>query len=290
MSKFKIGDKVKILDGSNIAGYCCGWTSGMERFVGTTATISRVDIFSDSSIGYRMNELPYTFDERGIRSAVQNTIVIYRKGNKVIAIDKSTGKKTEACCNPTDEFDFHVGAKLAFQRLIGETPQNDDAVRGVKRPAKVGEYIKIVNPINVPIDGETGEPSYKTGSILKAFECNCDGCVRFKEGYDIHHISYSVYPGEYVVLENYKPEKDDEIHVGDMVKVVNCGMIYDSYEMWSGLNGYEQNFVKGSSNLVEEKYKVLNIKKHNIFKKHSHLFRIPIQHRYLLLKLKDSKK
>lgn len=47
-------------------------------------------------------------------------IVIYRDGDKVIALDKSTGKKVEARCNPADEFDFHTGAKLAFSRLIGK--------------------------------------------------------------------------------------------------------------------------------------------------------------------------
>lgn len=30
------------------------------------------------------------------------TIVIYRKDNKVIALDKSTGEKAEAKCNPVD--------------------------------------------------------------------------------------------------------------------------------------------------------------------------------------------
>lgn len=47
-------------------------------------------------------------------------IVIYRDNNKITAFDKTTGKKAIACCNPTDTFDFHTGAKLAFSRLIGE--------------------------------------------------------------------------------------------------------------------------------------------------------------------------
>lgn len=46
-----------------------------------------------------------------------NCIVIYQKDNEVIALDKRTGKKAVAKCNPRDTFDFDIGAKLAFGRL-----------------------------------------------------------------------------------------------------------------------------------------------------------------------------
>jgi hypothetical protein len=55
--------------------------------------------------------------------AVNPSIVIYQKGREVIASLKSgkeTIKTAKAICNPSDEFDFNVGAKLAFQRLMGE--------------------------------------------------------------------------------------------------------------------------------------------------------------------------
>lgn len=67
---------------------------------------------------------------------VDTTIVIYRKDNKVIALDKSTGEKAEANCNPADEFDFRTGAKLAFNRLMGEDVKPDNGVREVKRKLK----------------------------------------------------------------------------------------------------------------------------------------------------------
>lgn len=44
-------------------------------------------------------------------------IVIYQKENEVIALDKRTGKKAVAKCNPRDTFDFDIGAKLALERL-----------------------------------------------------------------------------------------------------------------------------------------------------------------------------
>ena len=192
-----------------------------------------------------------------VRKAKQETIVIYRNDNKVVALDKSTGKKAEAKCNPADEFDFRTGAKLAFNRLMGEYVKPDDGVREVKRKAKVGEYVKIVYamPCLIP---------YKNGDIFKVNCVTASGCICKKSEENV-----GLWHREYVVLENYKPEEkaqkedDSEIHVGDMVEVTHRGHCYSTYDTWSGLGNYRQNFVKGVS--VEDGMvaKVLNIAKHD---------------------------
>ncbi len=41
----------------------------------------------------------------------------------MIALDKRTGEKAIAKCSPEDEFDFEVGAKLAFDRLLSKKPK-----------------------------------------------------------------------------------------------------------------------------------------------------------------------
>ena len=192
-----------------------------------------------------------------VRKAKQETIVIYRNDKKVVALDKSTGKKAEAKCNPADEFDFRTGAKLAFNRLMGEYVKPDDGVREVKRKAKVGEYVKIVYamPCLIP---------YKNGYIFKVNCVTALGCICKKSEENV-----GLWHREYVVLENYKPEEkaqkedDSEIHVGDMVEVTHRGHCYSTYDTWSGLGNYRQNFVKGVS--VEDGMvaKVLNIAKHD---------------------------
>lgn len=58
--------------------------------------------------------------------SVNECIVIYRKGNEVIALNKVDGLKAVARCNPEDKFDFKTGAKLAFQRLVGEETVEPD--------------------------------------------------------------------------------------------------------------------------------------------------------------------
>lgn len=190
-----------------------------------------------------------------VRKAKQETIVIYRNDNKVVALDKTTGKKAEAKCNPDDEFDFRTGAKLAFNRLMGEDVKPDNGVREVKRKAKVGEYVKVV-------DAKPAILSYKNGDIFKVTYVTTSGCICKSSDGDT-----GLWHEEYVVLENYKPEKEpdkkDEICVGDTVKVTDSGKQYRAYGKWSGLNGYKQNFVYGSAVSTEDNYKVLAIKKHD---------------------------
>lgn len=64
-TKFNIGDRVKILDGSDIDGYIGGWTPHMNRLVGRIATIDQIRI-TDKGIGYYVEENLHVFDERGL--------------------------------------------------------------------------------------------------------------------------------------------------------------------------------------------------------------------------------
>lgn len=64
-TKFNIGDKVKILDGSDINGYMGGWTPYMNRLVGRIVTVDEIRI-RDKSICYYVEEDRHVFDERGL--------------------------------------------------------------------------------------------------------------------------------------------------------------------------------------------------------------------------------
>lgn len=123
MSKFKVGDKVRILDGSKIKNYAGGWTTKMGRYVGEIHEISNVKHLSSDSTNYRLKGVAYLWDERGLERCGNETIVIYRKDNDVIALDKRTGKKAIANCSQEDTFDFNIGAKLAFERLMNSNKE-----------------------------------------------------------------------------------------------------------------------------------------------------------------------
>ena len=141
---------------------------------------------------------------------------------------------------------------------MGEDVKPDNGVREVKRKAKVGEYVKIVDakPYLIP---------YKNGDIFKVISTCKSGVEIEKDGTPVT----AAWHREYVVLENYKPEEkaqehnDSEIHVGDMIEVTRSGGCYSMYDTWSGLGSYRQNFVKGV--FVEDGMvaKVLNIAKHD---------------------------
>ncbi len=68
-------------------------------------------------------------------------IVIYRKGNETIALDKRTGEKGIAKCSPEDEFDFEIGAKLAFERLFAT--EKDETTKDEN--IKVGDTVKCIS-------------------------------------------------------------------------------------------------------------------------------------------------
>ena len=129
---FKVGDKVKIRqwdDMANEFGYedddedmidCrFGFTDLMKKYCGKTATITVID---------HDNEVQLVFDDKNVTPEFYNfstdmieliipEYVIYNVGRKTLAKDTTTGKPAIAKCNPEDEFDFMVGAKLAFERL-----------------------------------------------------------------------------------------------------------------------------------------------------------------------------
>lgn len=197
--KFKVGDIVKVKKNAVILNIRtvgeCGTVKKLltdnycsvefDKFVGG----HDCDGFAKEGHGWNCAE-----DALDLVKTQNETIVIYRKDNKVVALDKSTGEKAEANCNPADEFDFRTGAKLAFNRLMGEDLKLDNGVREVKRKAKVGEYIKIIDAKPLLI-------SYENGEIFRVIGIGNVGC-KVKNSVK----SCYVWHEEYVVLENYKPE------------------------------------------------------------------------------------
>lgn len=265
------------------------------------------------------------------------TIVIYRKGNTVIATDKYTGKTAQATCMDSDTFNLADGQKLAFYRLMGTpeekiremlphmfkkketekpfvikqdhynvgdkvlivdkfTPEccavddmknwlgtimtirglalnggyymkEDDSVRKagyiwnenciagkvidgvkkVKRVAKVGEYVLIVNPFET-------NGNYKKGDIVRISGVDSMGYARYGNGWCELLLDM-----EYVVLDGYKPEMQDDIKTGDMVEVVNVSHTF-FFPHKEILGEYHRNFVPGTLPKSKELYRVLNAK------------------------------
>ena len=88
---------------------------------------------------YNRFEVGSNFD-RCLKLVEENNITINRYGDKVVA--KYGEKVGVAKCSPDDTFDFAVGAKLAFSRLMGEP--EDKPKPKPEQKFKVGEFVKVI--------------------------------------------------------------------------------------------------------------------------------------------------
>lgn len=84
-TKFNVGDKVKVLDGSEIEDYVGCWVHDMAIAVGEIRTIDVICI-TNKGIGYLTEEDPYAFDERGLELVAEKRYsgkIIFTKGDDV---------------------------------------------------------------------------------------------------------------------------------------------------------------------------------------------------------------
>lgn len=126
--KFKVGDKVIILDGSKIEHYTGGWATthdGMKKLIGAIGTISRIIDGYGDRVGYALNESvlnAYVWDERGLKLASPNyKAVITSDGKTTTARYYENEKKVseaKSVCHEEDEFDFNTGAVIALTRAV----------------------------------------------------------------------------------------------------------------------------------------------------------------------------
>ena len=123
--------------------------------------------------------------------------------------EKGYGKQYDyegSRCNGTECIDCWISAieeKLAEQDK--ETTELE--IVEVKRVAKIGEWVKIVNAHAIPITN--GKEDYKNGDILKIkrFDCGRPSYTEREKSGEDHRLKI-LFKDEYVVLENYKPAEE----------------------------------------------------------------------------------
>jgi len=125
MAKFKVGDKVRVLDGDRIESYTCGWFPGMmTKYIGITTKVEDVQHYTDGRIGYRIslrgNLIPCTFDERGLELVENKKIVITKNGDSVMARLYSAEKLVKET-NVDATGVFNKDAKDVFEELYYPT-------------------------------------------------------------------------------------------------------------------------------------------------------------------------
>lgn len=213
--KLKVGDKVNIRKDLE-TGILYGDASvqePMKQWIGKKVTISSV--YEDGD--FRIEEDGETWF--WTPQMVENKVYI----NKLIFNDNATillkdGRRYVTKCQAGDAYDREKGLLLCLAKANGYTYKDIcemlnsaecqdkkpyavkfDKVREVKRPAKVGEYVKVVNATSHSIN------DYTNGDILKIIRKE-KGILEIRYYYKNGIYKYITEP-EYVVLENYKPYK-----------------------------------------------------------------------------------
>jgi len=141
------------------------------------------------------------------------SIYITIDGKKTHIVLKDNGKvvkHADVSLYYKDKYDFETGVRESIDKLFGKVEKKDEmGYKEVKRTAKVGEWVKVVNADNVP--RTNGKDDYKNGDILKIVNEDCLDRVC----YVCYSNSYPAEDGkdkllhssEYVVFEGYKPEE-----------------------------------------------------------------------------------
>lgn len=201
MTKFKVGDQVRVKKNLKI-GHKYGkdiFVKGMEYMRGEIAILT--NIYCDGK-KFGIKGSTYLLTPEMVEPVINKLIF---NGNATILF--KDGKKYVTKCDTSDTYDREKGLLTVLAKANGynyeaiqEMLKNatikgkDMQVREVKRKAKVGEYVKIINAKNA-------HNNYRNGDILKIIDA--DFYVRYGR-----YLGQFLYDTEYVVLENYKPKEN----------------------------------------------------------------------------------
>lgn len=149
MNKFKVGDEVRILDGSKIKGYIGGWASAMQLNVSKTAKISSIET-QEEKYCYRLEDFKFEFerytescfyDERGLELVNTSTKTL------IITTSDSTTTLTDGTHTTTinryytDKHNERNAVSIVIDKYYDELNEIDR----VSKLPKVGDKVKVID-------------------------------------------------------------------------------------------------------------------------------------------------
>lgn len=232
--RFEVGDKVRILDGSKIEHYTCGWYSHMKKYIGKVFTVDSVhpSCGKSKTPAYTLEGCDFTWDERGLEPVNEQHITIDVYGNKVVA--KLGDKVGVAKCSPEDEFDFETGAKIAFERLFPKTFDWEAFKLGkfaiaLNTRKKYDDFMKLCKLHG--IKWRSGCEADKNDCFTMYEEDTAVCC--FGGEYVLEYSEVDFYKGKGITIINFNScNFDDEIKVDDVVKVIDGTKCYACSPQW----------------------------------------------------------
>lgn len=111
--RLREGDKVRILDGSNIPDYAGGWIEVMKSYIGEIHEIIRW-----TGRGFKLDGSLLTWDERGLE-LIDDKAIFNDPATIVLWAD---GTKTVVKCQEGDAYDPEKGLALCYmKKYLGNT-------------------------------------------------------------------------------------------------------------------------------------------------------------------------
>ena len=159
-AKFKVGDTVRILDGSKVDGYTGGFNEVMKCMCGEIRTIKEVTARGgrDKKPCYYLENTNFLWDERGIERVDEERKIVITTDGKTTCAALYDGHKlireSKAICGKDDTFDFEAGAKIAFERLTA-------------KPAVKAKSKEELKPLNTKIFVLDGDDKIKSSHIYE---------------------------------------------------------------------------------------------------------------------------
>lgn len=202
--RFKAGDKVRVKKFKVRPSYW-NWDGKMDHLMGKVVKIERT-VNSRYVVRDSQNDCDWIFRDDDLEP-LNETIVIYSKEREVIALDKATGDKAIARCNPADEYDFRIGAKLAFERLMNG---NKESITVEDMRKRLESYCGSRSCSDCILDSPT-------------CRCGCGAHFMSKDGAGNYTMSNKEIKDAFNIVfgTGFKEDKPKELHkfkVGDIVK------------------------------------------------------------------------
>lgn len=217
-TKFKVGDKVRAIDDRyKITRKSNNWEGVVikvhdnGRFDATTTEHT-----DHGEIGANRCQLnPEHFE------LIQPETIIITNDGRVTTACLKQGKmimKTRvAKCSPEDKFSLETGAKLALNRLFGTEFVKQDYYEPGDTIKLKDDFDGLKNLVHKMLEWQ--------GQVVTVAFGDCDG-VRISED------DGELFWNNHFIEGKVNEEEAQKYKVGDIVKVVNSGKSYTTYESW----------------------------------------------------------
>lgn len=147
--KYNVGDKVRVrkdLRAGDGKLYLMDGKSFGDTFVDNMAhLVGKVVTIKTANKMYTIEECGYNWTDEMFEPVNEHKIVITTDGTETLARlydGNKVIKSATAKCSPDDAFDFATGAKIAFERLIGEEKKEKPSTASSKY--KAGGKVRVI--------------------------------------------------------------------------------------------------------------------------------------------------